>query len=45
MGVVTVSPVIAYKVSDQFSLGATLNLNYGMMEIRRPGVGPVQGET
>jgi long-chain fatty acid transport protein len=39
MGVITVSPVIAYKVSDQFSLGATLNLNYGMMKIWRPGIG------
>ncbi len=39
MGVITVSPVIAYQVSDQFSLGATVNLNYGMMKIWRPGVG------
>jgi long-chain fatty acid transport protein len=39
MGVITVSPVIAYKVSDKFSLGATFNLNYGMMKIWRPGVG------
>ena len=39
MAVITVSPVVAYKVSDQFSLGATLNLNYGMMKIDRPGVG------
>jgi long-chain fatty acid transport protein len=39
MGVITVSPAIAYKVSDQFSLGATLNLNYGMLKLWRPGVG------
>jgi len=39
MGVITVSPVIAYKISDQFSLGATLNLNYGMLKLWRPGVG------
>ncbi len=39
MAVVSVSPVIAYKVSDTFSLGATLNLDYGMMKIKRPGVG------
>jgi long-chain fatty acid transport protein len=39
MAVVTVSPVIAYKISDMFSLGATLNLNYGMMKVKRPGVG------
>jgi long-chain fatty acid transport protein len=39
MGVITVSPVIAYKINDQFSLGATLNLNYGMLKLWRPGVG------
>ncbi len=39
MGVITVSPVIAYQISDMFSLGATLNLNYGMMKIKRPGFG------
>ncbi len=39
MAVVTVSPVVAYKISDVFSLGATLNLNYGMMKIKRPGIG------
>lgn len=39
MGVITVSPVIAYKVSDTFSLGATINLNYGMLKLWRPGLG------
>jgi long-chain fatty acid transport protein len=39
MGVITVSPVVAYKISDKFSLGATLNLDYGMMKIKRPGLG------
>lgn len=39
MGVITVSPVVAYKVSEQFSLGATLNLNYGMLKLHRPGLG------
>ena len=39
MAVVTVSPVVAYKINDMFSLGATLNLNYGMMKIKRPGIG------
>lgn len=39
MAVITVSPVIAYKISDTFSLGATLNLDYGMMKVKRPGVG------
>ncbi|MCJ7524201.1 MAG: outer membrane protein transport protein, partial [Candidatus Aminicenantes bacterium] len=39
MAVATVSPVIAYKINDMFSLGATLNLNYGFMKIKRPGIG------
>ena len=39
MAVITVSPVVAYKISDKFSLGATLNLDYGMMKIKRPGFG------
>ncbi|MCU0275616.1 MAG: outer membrane protein transport protein [Acidobacteria bacterium] len=39
LGVVTVSPLVAYKVSDKLALGATINLNYGMMNIKRPGVG------
>ncbi len=39
MAVITVSPVVAYKISDKFSLGATLNLDYGMMKVKRPGLG------
>jgi long-chain fatty acid transport protein len=39
MAVITVSPVVAYKFSDMFSVGATFNLNYGMMKIKRPGLG------
>ncbi len=39
LGVFTVSPLLAYKVSDQLSLGASINLNYGMLKIERPGVG------
>ena len=39
IAVITVSPVIAYKISDMLSLGATINLDYGMMKIHRPGVG------
>ena len=39
LGVVTVSPLVAYKVSDKLALGATINLNYGMMNIKRPGLG------
>jgi len=39
LGVVTISPLVAYKVSNQLSVGATINLNYGMMNIKRPGIG------
>lgn len=39
LGVFTVSPLVAYKVSDCLSVGASLNFNYGMMDIKRPGVG------
>lgn len=30
IGVVSISPALAYKVSDQFYIGATLNINYGL---------------
>ncbi len=39
LGVITVSPLVAYKISDQLAVGATFNFNYGMMDIKRPGVG------
>ncbi len=38
-GVFTVSPLLAYKVSDQLSFGASINLNYGMLKIERPALG------
>jgi long-chain fatty acid transport protein len=39
LGVVTIAPLVAYKISDKLAVGATLNLNYGMMDIKRPGIG------
>jgi long-chain fatty acid transport protein len=45
LGVATLSPVVAYKVSDTFSLGATLNFNYGMMKLKKPGVGQYTEDT
>ncbi len=39
VGGLTVSPVIAYKVSDKFSLGATLNVTYGMLDMNRQANG------
>ena len=33
LGIFTLSPSIAYKVSDKIMLGATLDINYGMLEM------------
>jgi len=33
IGVVTVAPALAYKVSDKLFVGAALNINYGMFDI------------
>lgn len=35
IGVFTISPLLAWKISDQLSLGATFNLNYGMFSLKR----------
>ena len=32
IGMMTVSPLVAWKISDRLSLGATFNLNYGQMK-------------
>lgn len=34
IGVMTISPLIAYRINDMISVGATLNINYGMFDIR-----------
>jgi long-chain fatty acid transport protein len=34
VGMVSISPLIAYKISDMISIGATLNVNYGMFSIK-----------
>lgn len=34
VGMVSISPLIAYKINDMISIGATLNLNYGMFSIK-----------
>ena len=31
---VSISPLIAYKINDMISVGATLNVNYGMFSIK-----------
>ncbi len=33
VGVLTISPVLAYRISDKFFLGVSLNANYGMMDL------------
>ncbi len=36
---ITFSPVIAYKLSDKFSLGVTLNIQYGSLDMNREANG------
>ncbi len=36
LGVITVSPAVAIKFSDVFSLGLSVNINYGMLDLKRP---------
>jgi long-chain fatty acid transport protein len=39
LGMFTLSPVVAFKLSDTFSLGATVNLSYGLLQLKRPALG------
>ena len=36
LGIFTISPSIAYKVSDKFMLGGTVDINYGMLKMDQP---------
>jgi long-chain fatty acid transport protein len=36
IGVISISPSVAYKVSDKFSVGLTFNVFYGMFDIKQP---------
>ncbi len=36
IGVVSISPVVSYKLNDMFSVGATLNVNYAFMKLQKP---------
>jgi long-chain fatty acid transport protein len=36
VGIFSFSPAVAYKVSDQFSLGVAFNVNYGLLKLKRP---------
>ncbi len=42
VAVINISPAVAYKFSDQFSLGLAANIFYGMFDLSRPGGGPAQ---
>ena len=35
IGMISISPLIAWRVSDSLSLGATFNVNYGMFSLKR----------
>ncbi len=39
IGMLTFSPVIAYKINDVVSIGATVNINYGILKLDSPGLG------
>ncbi len=36
LGIFTISPSIAYKISDKFMLGGTVDINYGMLKMDQP---------
>ncbi len=38
IGVINISPAVAYKVTDKLSLGVALNIFYGMFDLKRPVV-------
>ncbi|MCX8159673.1 MAG: outer membrane protein transport protein [Candidatus Saccharicenans sp.] len=35
IGMFTISPVIAWRINDRLSIGANLNINYGMFSLKR----------
>ena len=35
IGLVTISPGVSYKINEMVSVGATLNINYGMFSLKR----------
>jgi long-chain fatty acid transport protein len=36
IGVISISPTVAYRVSDQFSVGLAFDIFYGMFDLKRP---------
>ena len=45
VGILSFSPVVAFKLSDTFSLGVTLNVNYGFAKLSRPALGQYEEDT
>jgi len=44
VGVISISPLVAVKLSDAVSVGATFNLNYGMFSLKMPAGTVIVGE-
>jgi long-chain fatty acid transport protein len=38
-GVITVSPAVAFKLTDTLTLGATANIEYGILKLDKPALG------
>jgi long-chain fatty acid transport protein len=36
IGVINISPAVAYRITDQISLGAAFNIFYGMFDLKNP---------
>lgn len=39
VGILAVSPSIAVRLTDKFTLGAAVNVYYGFLKVKRPGLG------
>jgi long-chain fatty acid transport protein len=44
VGVISISPLVAVKLSDVVSVGVTFNLNYGMFSLKKPAGTVIVGE-
>ena len=40
IGAVSISPAVAYQITDQFSLGLAVNIYYGMFDMAQPVLSP-----
>ena len=36
IGVISISPAVAYQITPEFSLGIAVNINYGMFDMKQP---------